>query len=76
MTLEARSKFGVSLFEPEVCRKQMNCIEESTCDIVGTFRRPYSDSAPEKLCPPCPPSLRSWSQHWIPDARKSVLTHL
>jgi len=24
----------------EVFRKQMYCIEESTCDIVGTFRRP------------------------------------
>jgi len=28
------------MFEPEVFRKQMNCMEESTCDIVGTFRRP------------------------------------
>jgi len=28
------------MFEPEVFRKQMYCIEESTCDIVGTFRRP------------------------------------
>jgi len=28
------------MFEPEVFRKQMYCVEESTCDIVGTFRRP------------------------------------
>jgi len=28
------------MFEPGVFRKQMHCIEESTCDIVGTFRRP------------------------------------
>jgi len=45
----ARSKFGASAFEPDVFRKQMHCIEESTCDIVGTFRalgivRPFSSS--------------------------------
>jgi len=34
------------MFEPEVFRKQICCIEESTCDIVGTFRRPRSHSAP------------------------------
>ena len=28
------------MFEPEVFRKQKYFIEESTCDIVGTFRRP------------------------------------
>jgi len=42
------------MFEPEVFRKQMYCIEESTCNIVGTFRRPRSDSAPGELCPACP----------------------
>jgi len=48
----ARSKFGAPMFEPEDFRKQMYCIEESTCDIVCTFggladiRRPHSDSAP------------------------------
>jgi len=36
----ARSKFGALIFEAEVFRKQMYCIEESTCDIFGTFRRP------------------------------------
>jgi len=36
----ARSTFGVPMFEPEVFRKQMSCVEESGCDIVGTFRRP------------------------------------
>jgi len=30
----ARSKFGVPMFDPEVLRKQMHCIVESTCDIV------------------------------------------
>ena len=43
----ARSKFGAPMFEPEDFRKQMYCTEESTCDIVGTFRRPpQSFSAP------------------------------
>jgi len=28
------------MYEPEVFRKQMYCIDESTCDIVGIFRRP------------------------------------
>ena len=48
----ARSKFGKPMFETGVFRKQMYCIEESTCDIVGTFLRPpqsfdalHSDSA-------------------------------
>jgi len=36
----ATNKFGAPIFEPEVFRKQMYCIEESTCDIVGTLRRP------------------------------------
>jgi len=36
----ARSKFGAPMFESEVFRKQMYCIEESTCDTVGAFRRP------------------------------------
>ena len=38
----ARGKKQVwrSLFETEVVRKQMRCIEKSTCDIVGTFRHP------------------------------------
>jgi len=43
------------MFEPEAFRKQMYCIEESTCEIVGTFWRPRSHSAPGELRPPCPP---------------------
>jgi len=42
----ARSKFGVPVFDREVFRKQMVCIEESISNIVGTFRRPHSHSAP------------------------------
>jgi len=40
MTPGARSKFGAPIFDPEVFQKQMYFIEESTCDIVGTFRLP------------------------------------
>jgi len=36
----ARSYFDDPVFESEVFQKQMYCIEEGTCDIVGTFRRP------------------------------------
>jgi len=42
----ARSKFGDPIFEPEVFRKQMYCIAEDTCDIVGIFWRPHSISVP------------------------------
>jgi len=52
------------MFEPEVFRKHMYGIEDSICDIVGTFRRPpqlfgapRSELAPDELCPP---SLRPW----------------
>jgi len=41
------------MFEPEVFRKEIYCIEKSTYEIVGTFRRPQqtfsvprSDSVP------------------------------
>jgi len=47
----ARSKFGAPMFEPDIFRKHLYCIEKSTCDIIGTFRRPRSDSAPGELCP-------------------------
>jgi len=35
-----KKKIWRPIFEPEAFRKQMYCIEESGCDIVGTFRRP------------------------------------
>jgi len=54
-TARARSMFGASIVEFEVFCKQMYCIEESTCDLVGTFRCPYSDSAPVELYPPWTP---------------------
>jgi len=34
------------MFDTEVFRKQMYCIEESVCDIVWTLRRPRSDLPP------------------------------
>jgi len=35
------------MFESEVFRKQMYCIEESACDILGNFQRlPQSFDAP------------------------------
>jgi len=40
MAPEARSKLDALVFEPELFRKQIYCIEESTCDIVGTFQHP------------------------------------
>jgi len=36
----ARSKFDTLMFDPEVFRNHVQCIEEITCDIVGTFWRP------------------------------------
>jgi len=62
-----RNKFGASIFELEVFRQQMYCIEDSTCNIVGTFWRPsqslgvprsnsapHCDFAPGELCPLLP----------------------
>ena len=40
------------MLEPEVFRKQMHCIEECTCDIVGTFRRPIMFRHPGNCAPP------------------------
>jgi len=42
----ARSKFAAPMFANEFFRKQMYCIEDSTCDVVGTFGAFRSDSAP------------------------------
>jgi len=65
----ARSKSGAPVFEFEVFRKQMYCIEESTCDIVGAFRRPHSNSAPGELSLPFPPSC------YAPDRNRRDKTH-
>jgi len=57
------------MFEPEAFRKDVYCIEKSTCEIVGTLRshrqtfeapavirHPHNDPAPGELCPPMTPS--------------------
>jgi len=48
----ARNKFVAPMFEPEVFRKQMHCIEESICDIVGTFQPPHGYAAPTAVIRP------------------------
>jgi len=45
------------MFEIEVFRKQMHCIEESIYDIVGTFGAPIVTHA-RGIAPPLAPSLR------------------
>ena len=50
------------MFEPKVFRKEIYCIEESTSDIVGAFRRPHNDPAPGELCSP---SLRPCAHPWL-----------
>jgi len=49
-----RSKFVDPIFEPDIFRKQMYCMEECTYDIVGTFRR-HPDSFGAPGCDSVPP---------------------
>jgi len=42
--------FGAPMFEPGLFRKQIYCIEENTCNIFGTFRRP-GNCAPFNYAP-------------------------
>jgi len=42
------------MFKPEVFWEQMYCIEESACDIVGTFRRPIVIRHPGNCAPLAP----------------------
>ena len=60
MAPRARSKFGAPMFEPELFLKQICCIKESTCDTVGTFRRPPAVIRRPRNSGPLPPSLRPW----------------
>jgi len=57
-----RSKFGAPLFDRELFRKQIYCIKESACDIVGTFQRRHSDLVPGELCFPCPSTVQRGPQ--------------
>jgi len=43
------------MFEPELFRKQIHCIEETTCNISGTFRRPILTRRPGNCAPLSPP---------------------
>jgi len=61
----ARSMFGAPMFETEVFRKQLYCIEESTSDTVGTFRHPHSDPARGELCPSFPTRYAPAYKHKI-----------
>jgi len=49
------NKFGAPMLEPKVFRTKMHCIEESTCDNVGTFRRLPQWFGSRGILPPCPP---------------------
>jgi len=58
------------MFEPEVFPKQMHCIVESNCDIVGIFRRPPQSvgapiviRGPGNFSPLAVPSLLACLQH-------------
>jgi len=56
----ARSKFDVLVFEPDLFRKEFTVLKKILVAFFVTFRCQHSDSAPRKLCPPIPPSLRLW----------------
>jgi len=66
----ARSMFGAPCSNLRSFWKQMHCIQESTCDIVGIFRRPpQSFGAPIVIrhpgnCALLPPSLRPLPTGW------------
>ena len=51
------ASFATPMFEPEVFRKQMCCIEERICDITtpAVIRRPHSDWRPGNCAPIVPP---------------------
>ena len=66
----ARNMLCAPMLEPELFRKQMYCIEESTCDIAGTFRRPLQwfgcpilIRRPGK-CAPLTPPLIPWLDYY------------
>jgi len=72
-----RSEFVAPMFETEVFRKQMYCMEEIVrVALLGLFGAPRSDLppphsylAPGELCPPCPPRYVP-ARRWIePDQR-------
>jgi len=68
-----RSKFGAPMFEPEIFRKHIHCIEESTCELSqcwdfsvlpAVISPSNSNSAPGELCPPRY-APGHWAMFWI-----------
>jgi len=53
------------MFEPEIFRKQMYCIEESICDIVGTFWYPPQSFGTLESVPPLPLLVTSLELHEV-----------
>jgi len=57
----ARSKFGVPMFEPEIFRNHMYCMEEILVTLLGLFgafaviRRPPQRLSARGIVPPLPP---------------------
>jgi len=51
----ARSSLAPPMFEPEVLRKKFTALKKVFVTMLGLFAVSRSDSAPEELCPPCPP---------------------
>jgi len=67
------------MFEPEVFRKQMYCIEESTCDIVGSLRRPPQWFGAPEIVPPLPPlvaPLRTFSLYCVKRSKSEPVAML
>ena len=54
MATGTRSKFGAPKFVTGIFRKQMYYIEESTCEIFGTIRRPAVSRRPGNCVPLSP----------------------
>jgi len=71
MATEARSKFGAPMFELEVFRKQMYCIEV-LATLLGLFRRPRQGFDARGIMLPLPPSLRRWVYALNADAHLSA----
>jgi len=71
MAYSARIKFGAPIFETEVFREQIYCIEKNTYDIVGTFWHPPQLFSAQELCPPC--YAPAWSGRLIDHTIKTFL---
>ena len=66
MASGARSKFGAPMFELELFRNQIYCIEETTHDIFWTFRRLPQWFGARGIVPPLPLT------RYAPESKKVV----